>query len=105
MHNTFYTNWVAVCSENCMHGFGREACLGDKQSDSNYTAFGPEASNLRDPFEDHGAIRSQLIFYAQCFEMINVCFHNYRLMQVQLYLNPAIFGKRLLRKCLHIIIV
>ena len=72
---------------------------------SMYTAFGPGSKDLRDPFEDHGAIRSQLIFYVRCFEMINVYFHNCRLMQVQLYLNPAIFGKRLLRKCLHIIIV
>ena len=27
---------------------------------SMYTAFGPGSKDLRDPFEDHGAIRSQL---------------------------------------------
>ena len=27
---------------------------------SMYTAFGPGSKELRDPFEDHGAIRSQL---------------------------------------------
>ena len=27
---------------------------------SMYTAFGPGAKDLRDPFEDHGAIRSQI---------------------------------------------
>ena len=29
---------------------------------SMYTAFGPGSKDLRDPFEDHGAIRSQLLF-------------------------------------------
>lgn len=29
---------------------------------SMYTAFGPGSNGLRDPFEDHGAIRFQLNF-------------------------------------------
>lgn len=46
---------------------------------SMYTAFGPGSKDLRDPFEDHGAIRSQL----KCYFHINwgegVIFHNYGL--------------------------
>jgi len=30
---------------------------------SMYTAFGPGSKDLRDPFEDHGVIRFQLIFF------------------------------------------
>ena len=44
---------------------------------SMYTAFGPGSKDLRDPFEDHGAIRFQL----KCNFHINwsgkVIFHNY----------------------------
>ena len=44
---------------------------------SMYTAFGPGSKDLRDPFEDHGAIRSQL----KCYFHINwggsLSFHNY----------------------------
>jgi PsbN protein len=29
---------------------------------SMYTAFGPGSKGLRDPFEDHGAIRFQLVY-------------------------------------------
>jgi PsbN protein len=32
---------------------------------SMYTAFGPGSKDLRDPFEDHGAIRSQLNWFFQ----------------------------------------
>jgi PsbN protein len=44
---------------------------------SMYTAFGPGSKDLRDPFEDHGAIRSQL----RCNFHINwgrsLIFYNY----------------------------
>jgi PsbN protein len=30
---------------------------------SMYTAFGPGSKNLRDPFEDHGVIRFQLVLF------------------------------------------
>ena len=33
---------------------------------SMYTAFGPGSKELRDPFEDHGAIRSQLNWVFLC---------------------------------------
>jgi PsbN protein len=44
---------------------------------SMYTAFGPGSKDLRDPFEDHGAIRFQLKCYFHINWGENLIFHNY----------------------------
>jgi hypothetical protein len=45
-----------------------------------YTAFGPGSKDLRDPFEDHGAIRSRLKWYFHIDWGGKMLFHNYGLM-------------------------
>jgi PsbN protein len=47
---------------------------------SMYTAFGPGSKDLRDPFEDHGAIRSRLKWYFHIDWGGKMFFHNYGLM-------------------------
>jgi hypothetical protein len=44
-----------------------------------YTAFGPGSKDLRDPFEDHGAIRSQLKYDLYLYWDGKMIFHNYGL--------------------------
>jgi PsbN protein len=44
---------------------------------SMYTAFGPGSKDLRDPFEDHGAIRSQIKWSFHINWGGNLIFHNY----------------------------
>jgi PsbN protein len=46
---------------------------------SMYTAFGPGSKDLRDPFEDHGAIRSQLNYGFYIYWDGKMIFHNYGL--------------------------
>jgi PsbN protein len=46
---------------------------------SMYTAFGPGSKDLRDPFEDHGAIRSQLKYDLYLYWDGKMIFHNYGL--------------------------